>query len=207
MEIIGRVFEDLDGNGKPGRHEPPIPGVAIVVNPQYPINNLVTDKNGRFRLRSIFQASVSVWAVPPEGLHPTPGDDGVREARLARRERFAHVRVRPIPLTRTGGVTGRVVYDINGDGVIDADAPPARGWRVFIDSNRDFVRQRSERVTVSDRGGNWAFGGLAPGNYRIGIFGRRNWPITGPDLGILEVTLADGTVDSDGNVFGVEPRR
>ena len=204
MTIVGRVFEDLDGNGRPGRNEPSLPGVTIETSPLAPIgSNLTTDENGRFRVNTVSYFYVSVRAVPPEGMHPTPGDDGWRDAALPGDERFARVRVRPIPLTRTGGVAGSVFLDFDRDGLPGEFPDAARGWRVFLDANGDGVRQRSERMTRSNREGDWGFGGLGAGTYRVGILGRRGFTVTTPGSGFLEVVLTDGAVDSDGNLFGM----
>ncbi len=184
VTVVGRVFEDLDGNGKRGRNEPPVPGVVIDSLPHHVgFRGPVTDEDGRFRVETLFAAFVTVEVVPPAGLHPTPGDDGVRHAVLPRHKDFARIRVRPIPLTRTGGVTGGVFLDSNRDRVWQDEERAARGWRVFLDANGDGLRQRSERTTTSNRAGAWSFAGLGAGTYRFGIFGRRRFGLRRPRAG------------------------
>jgi hypothetical protein len=163
--VNGLVFDDRDGDGRRDRGEPGIPAVTIT-DAGEPTGVTTTDNEGRFQWFRMGVAFVSLQAVPPPGMHVTAGDDGVRTAENPG-GRNRTVRARPIPLTRTGGVTGTVFYDADEDGVRSPDAVGVPGRRLFLDRNNDFSRQRDEPVARTDVRGNFFFRGVAPGTYHV----------------------------------------
>jgi hypothetical protein len=198
ITVHGRVFEDLDGDGRPGRGEPGLAGVTVTNNGA---PAAVTGDDSRFRFFAI-GALATAQAVPPSGLHLTPGDDGIRTLVYPGGRRNAPVSAKPIPLTRTGGITGSVFYDLDGDGVPSPDALGLRGRPVFLDTNGDRLRQRSEPITRTDRRGNYFFGGLTPGAYRVAVLPGGGWGFNSARSPV-QVSIADGEVIND-ITFGLE---
>ncbi|MCO8124166.1 beta-propeller fold lactonase family protein [Stieleria sp. TO1_6] len=67
--------------------------------------------------------------------------------------------------SRVGGI---VSHDLNGNGSVDAGEEVADAV-VFLDSNRDGVRNAGEAWTQTDAGGIYAFESLLPGDYWVAV--------------------------------------
>jgi len=68
---------------------------------------------------------------------------------------------RPAAAQDTGSISGRVIHDLNGDGIAQADEPGLEGWLVVLEDTGVGVRTDSE--------GGYSFSGLSAGQHRIAL--------------------------------------
>jgi hypothetical protein len=98
-------------------------------------------------------------------------------------------------------ITGSVFNDVDGNGVQGSGEPGLRRWVVYLDLNSNGRRDRHDPRATTDVNGNWAFGGVAAGTYRVAVVRKEGWDQTWPARSIL-VTV-DGAAPAAGNRFGV----
>ena len=98
----------------------------------------------------------------------------------------------------SGGVSGQVYNDLNGDGTLEPGEPGLQGWEVdLFDSNNNFVASQ-----LTDANGDFDFEGLDPGTYTVEEFVQPGWTQTAPPPpGTFTVTVTAGGVVS-GLQFG-----
>jgi len=94
-----------------------------------------------------------------------------------------------------GSLRGEVFSDANADGDHDVPEVGLAGWKVFLDTNSDGVRQNGETQVVTAANGQYAFTGLVPGTYRIVAEQRNAFVQSAP----LSVTF-DATIVADETV-------
>jgi hypothetical protein len=66
-----------------------------------------------------------------------------------------------------GTITGKLFNDGNNNKLKDSTEGVFSGWTVYLDQNRNGVKDTGERSTTSDSSGNYAFGNLSPGTYYV----------------------------------------
>lgn len=133
----------------------------------------------------------------------------------------------PFVLTRTGTLTGSTSYisgtvfsDTNFNGIKDSGENPLAGYRVYIDKDRDGIRDSNEAYTFSSASGYYKFDKLAAGSYRVRQTVVSPYAILNPTSGYYDVSLGatpatnknfanttkvliKGTVFSDANSNGL----
>ena len=154
-QLSGIVFLDEDGDGQPDPGEGPVEGAVFVLGGE----QRMSGADGSFAFPScapgIHELDLQPHSLPPgraaTGLWPRlitiqPGD----EVRIA------------IPLTRSGGLSGRVFRDHGNDGHMDPEDEPLTDVRVLL-------RRGGAKVTESltDAEGGYRFPGLTPGDYVV----------------------------------------
>jgi hypothetical protein len=77
-------------------------------------------------------------------------------------------------------VAGVIYNDLDGDGTRDAGEGPLAGWTVYLDQNRNHVRDTGETSTQTAGDGSYLFSNLAAGTYFIGEEVPSNWEQTSP---------------------------
>src|SRR5581483_5036632 len=90
--------------------------------------------------------------------------------------------------------------DCNVDGVKASDEAVRAGVAVYLDLNNNGSADTGEPMTTTDSGGNFSFGNLAPGTYRVRDVVPTGFLQTTPGLATVVVT-AGGT--AAGTKFGV----
>ncbi|MEG5146790.1 putative Ig domain-containing protein, partial [Microcoleus sp. AT8-B6] len=129
----------------------------------------------------------------------------------------------PIPSTRTpfvtnyGGAWGATTDPVTGDLLFNAwggfdnlmvvrglgkptdNEPGMENWLVYVDNDRDGIRDTDEPYTYSDASGNYSFT-LAPGTYRIVSQLQPGWTQTSPTNPIYQ----EVTVTANNTKFGVD---
>ena len=93
---------------------------------------------------------------------------------------------------------------VNYNGTADLPDPGLPGWTIYLDENCNGRRDSSERFTVTDQNGDYAFTGLAPGTYLVAEEAQLNWIQTAPPLRRHTVTISSGQMAS-GLEFGNMP--
>ncbi|MFO0954774.1 MAG: SdrD B-like domain-containing protein, partial [Isosphaeraceae bacterium] len=176
--LAGSVFEDLNNNGRHDPGEPGIPGVTVVLtgvdsNVAGVSRTAITGTDGSYRFDGLAPGTYRLTETQPAGW--LDGRDSAGNAGGT----VGNDRIDGITLTPGVQATGYGFGEVK---------PGSIGGSVFLDSNRDRVRQPDEygiahiRVTltgVDDLGqsvnvtattndeGNYRFDGLRPGTYIV----------------------------------------
>jgi hypothetical protein len=147
-DIEGTVFRDANGNGRRDEDEPPIPGIAILLDDGQVAR---TDASGHFVFHNVVEGAHTVRLdldVLPVAYNPPR--DVSRRLQVARlvpaREDFA--------LVPTGRIRGRVEQELSG------------GERVAF-ARAVVTILPNDFSTYTDEQGNFAFENLPPGRYRV----------------------------------------
>ena len=69
----------------------------------------------------------------------------------------------------TGKVAGNVFHDYDASGMRDAKEPDLAGWTVYVDADRDGVRDAGEVSAVTDGRGHYLLAGVAAGDATIRV--------------------------------------
>jgi len=69
-------------------------------------------------------------------------------------------------VVKLSSISGNVFNDINGDGKADEGAGLA-GFKVYLDKNNNGKFDSGEKYQLTDSNGDFSFGSLSPGNYRV----------------------------------------
>ena len=152
------VFLDLNGNGVRDSSEPFV----------------TTDANGNYTFNSLAAGTYSVRVDTnslPAGVRPTFDTDGIAtsntisatltSSQVLTNQNFGY--------TGTGSIGDYVWYDINGDGVAQANEPPLAGVRVFIDANGNGSWDSGEVYQYTTAAGYYDFTNLVAGTYNIAV--------------------------------------
>jgi hypothetical protein len=97
-----------------------------------------------------------------------------------------------------GDISGQVYNDLNGSGSLVAGDPGLDNWEIDLFSKKNFIASQ-----LSHGGGNFDFGGLAPGTYTVREILQAGWTETQPTAPSFTytVTVTAGTNSSGWN-FG-----
>jgi hypothetical protein len=152
------VFLDLNGNGVRDSSEPFV----------------TTDASGNYSFNSLAAGTYSVRVDTnslPAGVRPTFDTDGIAtsntisatltSSQVLTNQNFGY--------TGTGSIGNYVWYDINGDGVAQANEPPLAGVRVFIDANGNGSWDSGEVYQYTTAAGYYDFTNLVAGTYNIAV--------------------------------------
>jgi uncharacterized protein (DUF2141 family) len=101
-----------------------------------------------------------------------------------------------------GSINGNIFNDRDADRTRDAGEFGLPAWRVFIDSDKDGLRDANEKTAVTDGAGNYHLTGLAPGTYRVRVLRGTGYRATAPSAGYVDVTISSGQKVTGKN-FGV----
>jgi hypothetical protein len=136
--VTGVVFLDLNSSGAQDPGEPGIPGVSVLLTTSTgQVLTGVTDATGTYNIQNAAAGAATLDVVNgslPPGLTQTAGTDpsaltvaanGLTNAGFDGYNAVA-------PSTTTGGVTGTVFLDSNGNGTQDSDEPGLAGVQVTI---------------------------------------------------------------------------
>lgn len=101
---------------------------------------------------------------------------------------------------RNGSIDNGIKFrDINRNGLQDAGEPGLQGWTIFLDADADDALDAGEASTVTDGNGNFSFGNLGPGTYRIREVQQPGWVQTTPNL---DVTISTSGQSLAGAAIG-----
>jgi hypothetical protein len=152
-QLEGRVFEDLNLNGKWDEGELGVSNISFNLRPNV---NVTTDENGRFRLTNLptgnYKVRMDITTLPIDLSQVSSGEVNLK---LAARQKGSVT----FPLVRAGQIKGVVFNDLNRNGVQDEDEKPISNAVVRADG--------TDVIGFTDSQGQFVLTGLAPREWRI----------------------------------------
>lgn len=104
-----------------------------------------------------------------------------RQRSLQRQRRRRQLRFEPLEDRRLlASVAGQVVYDFDGDELLDPHEPGLPNWHIYADINNNEVFDESEPLAISDAQGAYQLDGLDPGFYTLRRIPQPGWQQTFP---------------------------
>jgi hypothetical protein len=93
-----------------------------------------------------------------------------------------------------GSMSGRVIRDVNGDGIANAGEIGLSGWTIFLDADNDGIFDAGETSTTTNASGDWSFIDLPVGTYNVRVDQQSGWLRTAPSgSGAHVVTVTTGS--------------
>jgi protocatechuate 3,4-dioxygenase beta subunit len=202
--IAGRVFNDANGNGTLDSGEAGVANITVyndadndyIMDPgelrtttnssgDYLFSGLAS---GNYKIRQILQSGWS-QTTPSKGYGHTIAlatDQNVSG------RNFGTVQGGTTPASQTGGsIAGRVFNDANGNGILDSGEAGIGGITIYNDADNDYIMDASELRTTTNSNGDYFFGSLSSGNYKIRQILQSGWSQTTPSRGYGHtITLA-----------------
>ncbi|MFN0199522.1 MAG: collagen binding domain-containing protein, partial [Planctomycetaceae bacterium] len=208
IDLAGLKFNDLNGDGIQQLGELGLAGWTIYIdanlNGSFDAGEVstVTDINGNYtfgdlaagtyRIREVAQVDFTQTSVNPLDITVTSGVDISGIA-------FGNFQLIDI----INSISGTKFNDINGSGTRQAGELGLAGWTIFIDANLNGSFDPGEVSTVTDVNGNYTFGNLAPGTYRVLEVGQVDYVQMTDNPADIVVTTNSGMIT--GVLFGNIP--
>jgi hypothetical protein len=204
--VKGSAWDDLNGNGKRDRGEPPLAGQVAYLDangngtPDDGEPTAATAADGSFAFTGLARGAYRVRLITPGGWRvSSPGGD-VRDVVVTGPKAR---KVKSFGLTQAVTISGTVYFDVNANGTADAGEPAFRKAKAFIDLNNDGVRQANEPAVKVSKTGTWRFAGLTAGTYAVRLIIKPEYVTTTPTGGLLTIDASSPATDSLDNVLGV----
>lgn len=182
--LEGRVFFDLNGDGRDDAKKPGVSGVRIVLDGKHATT---TDASGRYRF-NVSGGGEHHLTLEAEGLGEKLRTSTPTEATIQTGD---HKKVTVnFGVTNFGYVAGRVFNDAHPAGVAGAkEAPGAGGVRVLLRPLNPDGKNSAPQAGVTDGSGTYEIPNLAPGSYVVEVDletvppdfrppGQTSWPVT-----------------------------
>jgi hypothetical protein len=156
--IKGRVFADLNADGKDDPQEPGIPSVKLQLEDG---RTEETDQNGNFRFDRVKPGRVNVRLVADDlGTRLRASTAGQQEITLSSRE-TANVSFGVVDF---GFIAGRVFNELQPGAADSSDQPGINGVRIKL---IPLSRTMPPLTRVTDGSGSFEFRNLTPGKYAV----------------------------------------
>ena len=208
--IQGTIWNDLNINSirdmdpVTGVIEPGLEGWTVFLDgnnngtadPSEPTT--LTDVNGNYSFVSVPAGDYEVTEILPIGWYVAPEFDtrqtvGVVAGESSTAGDFANFTV------RNGSIRGSVWNDLNRDGVRNTTLsgeftdPGIPNWQIFLDLNRNNLKDSGEPVALTDANGAYAFPNLQVGDYEVQEILPTGWETTATYSDSQTVTVFSGT--------------
>lgn len=89
-------------------------------------------------------------------------------------------------------ISGVVYNDANHNGQQDSGEAGLDYWEVFLDDNRDGIRDGAEAVSFTSSIGAYSFANVTAGDHRVEVIREQWWDPTSPTIDSMDVHAADG---------------
>ena len=176
--VSGRVFQDLDGNGRyDAGSDKPQAGVKVRIDGS---RYAVSDANGIYMFDAVTAGDHNIYLdLLSVRADLALSDGGRREITISGGQASSL----DFRLLRTGRITGRVWLDTNGNGKFDEDESPLADVRVVTASLRDTLTDADGFFTITD---------LEPGEHIIFLDEKTLPEMTIPDSKPVTVSVRAG---------------
>lgn len=185
--ILGTVFNDLDGDAVKDGTEPGLSGWTVYLDTN---DNSVLDSGeastvsgatGTYSFTGLSSGTYRLRQISQPGWMLTLPWSGVYQFTLATPSSTASNRNwgNVIP----GNINGFVFADYDSDGTKDGNEPGLSGWTVYLDTNNDSMLDPTETQTTAAANGSYSFPGLRPGQYTVREIVPAGWAQTVPGSG------------------------
>jgi hypothetical protein len=101
----------------------------------------------------------------------------------------------------SASISGNIVKDLNGNGLKEGGEPGLAGVTVFIDANKNGIKDASEKSVLTGASGSYTFTGLAAGTYRIRESVPSNEKLVSPTAGYFDVAVTSSSKVTGKNFF------
>ena len=168
--IGGEVYQDTNGNGALDSGELGLQGWTVNLEDGNGnvLNTFTTGANGLYSFTNLQPGTYRIREIAPLGWIQTtanPADivnaSGVNPASI----NFGNFQLISI--------AGEVFNDQTGDGILNGSDSGLAGWTVDL-----FLNGKLDTTTTSDTNGNYTFGNLAAGTYRVRVEIQTSWQST-----------------------------
>jgi large repetitive protein len=199
--INGKVFNDLNGDGKQDPNEPGIPGATVTVTtPDGKTITVITDKDGNYSVPNVPVGNNQVVVTKPDGTVLTTGNNPQTVPVTAGQAATAT----PVGFQGKGGLNGVVFEDKNGDKTQQPTEPGIAGAIVTIkdaagnDIDSDPATAGIQpTTTTTDANGKYTFPTLPAGPVQVIVTPPAGYVTTTPERNPQTVTIpTGGTVDA-----------
>ncbi len=103
---------------------------------------------------------------------------------------------------RLGEIHGAKWHDVNANGVWDSNEPGMDGWVIYLDANRNGLRDPDERWTRTGNRGAYLFVGVPQGTWTVAEEMQSNWCQTYPGTPDVHVVALKAEQKLEGINFG-----
>lgn len=207
--ISGTVYNDVNGDGKFSGETNAGAGVTVYIdtNANGKLDTgeakVVTDSTGAYTFTGVAPGTYVV-RLDVTGLKVQSNDVNV-VVENAVNKTGVDIGV----FDRTGGITGTVYDDTDGDGTQDnSETNTLSGLTVYLDANNNAKLDKGEVSTTTDVSGAYAFTGVAPGAYVVRVVtAGNNYQSTDGSVTVVDGLVSSGTdvgvSDAGASVSGV----
>jgi uncharacterized protein YkwD len=198
--LAGKVFNDLNGNGKKETGERTLANRRVFADAdddgRLDGNEAtdVTDADGRYSI-TVPAGTHHVRQVLPTGWRWTTSK--FHTATVGAGESAV---VKSFGATKKVLISGFVFDDADGDALRETGEAGLANWRVYIDEDRDGLFDAEEESVLTDANGKYSLTALPAGTYRVRLVSQGGWSRT--TVPSHTVTLEDGETATN-LLFGV----
>lgn len=209
--IQGIVFNDLNLDGVLGRDaatgdliEPGLTGFRVFLDADGSLTfdegevSVLSDSDGEFVFQSVPLGTYDVVVELPSRWNPTPGATVVDSVVVTGGD-VTTTKDFSLFTVLDGAIRGLVWNDSNRNGVRDFHTltgafvdPVLPGWTVFVDLNRDSVRDPAEPVATTGADGRYFFPDLQVGTYDVREIVPPGWEVAPTFSEVVSVVVNSG---------------
>jgi hypothetical protein len=207
--VTGKVFKDVNGNGKQDKNETAgVAGVFVYTDtnsfgePDLTKPCAVTDASGNYTLAHVKPGRVAIHTEGVQGLRNSGPATIVVKAAAG----VTTVAPQSFAFSERALISGFVVRNANGKPVLDDPGTGIGDILVYLDTNGNGKLDAKEARTRTDSTGAFSFN-VAPGKYQMRVQSTSLFKQRTPAKdGSIKVSVAKGSV-SGGNIFSMERMR
>jgi protocatechuate 3,4-dioxygenase beta subunit len=200
--IAGKVWNDIDGDGVLDSGEVGVAGITVYNDAN---NNsakdtgelaTTTDGSGNYTFSSLAAGNYKIRQILQSGWSQTSPAGGFGWTIALATNQILTAKNFGTKNSGGGGgtggsIAGRVFNDLNNNGVQDAGENGISGITIYNDANNNNAKDAGELVTTTGANGDYLFGSLAAGSYKIRQILQAGWIQTTPANGFgWTITLA-----------------